>query len=977
MKTLLRFSPLLLLSPVLALPLLFAAEEPQKLPNTETDLSAPLMSAQDAASGMKVPPGFDVTVFASEPDVQNPIATAFDDRGRLWVAENYTYAEKSQRFDLSLNDRVLIFEDTDGDGRADERTVFTDQVQMLTSVEIGKGGVWLMCPPQVLFIPDADGDGVPDGPPQVVLDGFTVSDSNYHNFANGLRWGPDGWLYGRCGHSCPGNLGVPGTPDEDRIPMDGGMWRFHPEKKIVEVLCHGTTNPWGHDWDENGELFYINTVNGHLWHVMPGAHFKEHFGQSRNPGVYERMDMIADHYHFDTSGSWMDSRDGAANSYGGGHAHSGMMIYQGGRWPERFHGKLFTINFHGRRANVERLERQGAGYVGKHEPDTFIMSDPWFRGLEIRVGPDGNAYIADWSDTGECHEHTGVHRESGRIYKVSYGKAEDAAPFAKPFCLANDNALAALWREYQAGETTPEMLRALLDDPDEHVRVWAIRLLTDFWPLDTVIGPRANAIYPQDEKSIAKFIEMARDDESSLVHLVLASTLQRLPIDRRAELATELVKHERYASDRDLPMLVWYGLIPVGDQSPETLAGVGLHCTWPTSLRYVARHLAVQSERESGPLNSLIAGSKDRSSELQVSILKGMSEAYSGWRKAPEPAAWDAFVKAGPKEHSPQLVRELNILFGDGRALDEVKQIALSKKADFKSRKAALQTLIEARPTDLREICESLLDTKSLNAVAVRGLALYSDPDIGKKLATRYRRFHPEERPAVIDTLVSRPTFAKSLLENVGTGKSQVNRADITASHARQILSFKNDELSDLLAEVWGEIRDTPADRKAVMDKLRGNFTPEVVAGADLAAGRLLYRKSCANCHELYNEGKKVGPNLTGSQRSNLDYLLQNIVDPSAVVSADYKVTSLVLFDGRVLNGIVTSRNDRTLTIRTATELKTLPIDEIDEEYPSALSLMPDNILQTLSEEQIRDLFAYLMHPVQVQLDEEDSSETD
>ena len=189
---------------------------------------------------------------------------------RLWIAENFTYSDITQKFDLGLRDRVVILEDSDADGRADRRTVFTDLVQRLTSVELGFGGAWLLCPPQLLFVPDRDGDDVPDGPAQVVLDGFTVATENHHTFANGLRWGPDGWLYGRCGASSPGEIGTPGTPATGRIPVRGGLWRYHPGRKRFEVLAHGTTNPWGHDWNALGEAFFINTVNGHLWHVIPG-----------------------------------------------------------------------------------------------------------------------------------------------------------------------------------------------------------------------------------------------------------------------------------------------------------------------------------------------------------------------------------------------------------------------------------------------------------------------------------------------------------------------------------------------------------------------------------------------------------------------------------------------------------------------------------------------------------------------------------
>src|SRR5690606_30316180 len=141
-------------------------------------------------------------------------------------------------------------------------------------------------------------------------------------------------------------------------------------------------------------LFFINTVIGHLWHGIHGAHMKRMHGQDLNPRVYLQMDQIADHYHWDTGGSWTDSREGAkgsatADALGGGHAHVGMMIYQGINWPESYRGKLFTLNLHGRRLNVERLERRGSSYVGKHEPDMLKTEDPWFRGIDLTYGPDG------------------------------------------------------------------------------------------------------------------------------------------------------------------------------------------------------------------------------------------------------------------------------------------------------------------------------------------------------------------------------------------------------------------------------------------------------------------------------------------------------------------------------------------------------------------------------------------------------------
>ena len=360
--------------------------------------------------------------------MQNPIAMSWDARGRLWVAENYTYAERPARFELGLRDRIVIFDGTNT-GHFTKRTVFTDDVQMLTSLEVGHGGVWLMCPPQLLFIPDRNGDDKPDGPAEVMLDGFTPPQDNYHNFANGLRFGPDGWLYGRCGASAPGDVGAPGTPAAERIPLRGTMWRFHPKTHVFEALSSGTTNPWGHDWNEMGELFFINTVNGHLWHGITGAHYVRPHTIDPNPHAYAQIDQHADHWHFDTAQDWTKSRNGAANALGGGHAHIGMMFYLGDNWPAEYHDHLFTWNMHGRRANQELIERSGSGYVGKHGTDILLAEDKWFRGLELGYGPDGGVFALDWSDTGECHDSTGVHRTSGRIFKITHGEPKRVEPF--------------------------------------------------------------------------------------------------------------------------------------------------------------------------------------------------------------------------------------------------------------------------------------------------------------------------------------------------------------------------------------------------------------------------------------------------------------------------------------------------------------------------------------------------------------------
>jgi len=994
--------------------------------NSEADTNAAPPTPQESLARIKLPAGFSASVFAAEPDVQNPIAMAWDARGRLWIAENYTYASRPLKFDLHLRDRILIFEDKDGDGHFDSRKVFTDEVQRLTSVEIGRGGVWVMCPPQLLFFPDRNGDDVPDGAPEVELDGFIVPKDNYHNFANGLRWGPDGWLYGRCGASAPGRIGVPGTPHAARVPIHGGIWRYHPQRKVVEVLTAGPMNSWGYDWNEHGELFCINTVNGHLWYVIPGAHYRVAHTLDPNPRAYEPMEMHADHWHFDTSEGWTASRDGAANDYGGGHAHVGEMIYLADNWPAEYRGHLFTLNLHGHRMNQEILERTGSGYVAHHGADCFFFGDGWFRGLEVGYGPDGGAFVLDWNDTGECHENTGVYRTSGRIYKITYNQPKPARTFdlsklsvddlvklqthsnewfvRQARCQLAERKLSAtelnsaqrrlrkllssetnsviqlhaLWSLHAIGAADGEFLLAQLQNPNEHVRVWVIRLLSDAWPLDTVTSLKADEQRLSSQSkleadpippraTLKEFVRLAASDHSGLVRLALASTLPRLPVSQRAELAAPLLTHAEDAEDPNLPLLIWYGLIPLGDRDPVSLAALARDCELPLTRKFIARRLAEDIEKSPAALEELLKSAVTKPEKFQADILAGMAEGLRGWRKARKPSNWDALQAMLAERENARLrerTRDLSALFGDGRALEEVKRVALDDKADMAFRRAALLTLIDNRPPDLRDICERLLSVRFLNSTAVRGLALFDDPAIGEKLAESYLRFHGLERSAVIETLVSRPNFARALLEEMAAGR--IPRADLTAFQARQIRSFNDAELTMRLGEVWGQLRDSPEEKRKFIAQLKAKLTPAVLGAADRSAGRIVFSNACASCHTLFGHGGQIGPDLTGSGRDNLDYLLDNIVDPSAVVNADFHMTVVELKDDRVLNGLVAAKTDRTITLKTQTETLTLERADIHGLYESPLSLMPEGLLEGLSETQVRDLVAYLMSRSQV-----------
>ncbi|HEX5105814.1 MAG TPA: PVC-type heme-binding CxxCH protein, partial [Pirellulaceae bacterium] len=893
--------------------------------------------------------------------------------------------------------------------------VFCDNVQRLMSVEVGLGGVWLICLPHLLFIPDRNGDDVPDGSPEVVLDGFGISPENYHNCANGLRWGPDGWLYGRCGASSPGRIGPLGARDEARVPIFGGLWRYHPTRKVFETLCHGTTNPWGHDWDAHGELFFTNTVTGHLFHMLPGAHYTRSATIAVNRRVYEPIDTHADHLHWDTGSGLRDEH--AHESLGGGHAHCGAMIYLADQWPEEYRGRLMTLNFHGRRINVERLEREGCGYAARHEPDIAFAEDQWFRGIDLSYGPDGAVYLLDWSDTGEYHEHEGIHRLSGRVFRIAYGDAKPPAtldltklsaeelvglhshsnewyvrqarrelanrPAAggdsaaaigglRPLLDKQENdarlRLQALWTLYALGAVEPVALDKLLDDPDEHVRVWALRLLTDFWPLDSVHGLVRSTPQSIDPRLAERLPEIAKNDSSGLMRLTLASTLQRLPLDMRPPLAAALAAHEENLSDHNLPKLIWYGLAPLAERDPAALVPIAADGKLPLTRQWIARALAEDIAKSGEALDALLAATSSKEEAVRGDVIRGLIAGLAGRHKVAPPIHWQNFqasCESAPEEVKEQ-VRNLSVTFGDGRALDEVRRVALDDQSRIDQRRLALEALIDARPDDLRDTCQKLLGVRFLNVTALKGLTLFDDVEIGRELAKNYNRFHPSERAAVLETLVARPSFAAGLLDQIEAGK--IPREELTALHARQIRSFGDESLAARLSEVWGELRDSPQDKQELIARLKEQLSGDRLASADKRQGRAVFHATCANCHKLYGAGGAIGPDLTGSGRQNLDYVLSNIVDPSAVVNKDFRMSLVRHIDGRVLSGLMVSQDDERVVLQTVKERLTIPREEIEELSLSTLSAMPDGLLQPLKDEQIRDLVAYLMSPGQVEL---------
>jgi len=965
--------------------------------NTEPTPGGP-MAAAASASSITLPPGFHCSVFAAEPDVAQPIAMATDARGRLWVAENYTYSERTTLFHPDLRDRIVIFEDTDNDGRFDRRTVFWDGAQRLTSIELGSGGVWALCLPQLVFIPDRDADDRPDGPPEVILEGFDFVKAR-HNVANGLRWGPDGWLYGRHGILGDSLIGPPGSNATQRTSLNVGVWRFHPQRRTFEIVTEGTTNPWGMDWDAHGEGFFINTVIGHLWQIIPGAHYRRMFGPDRNPRVYDLIDQHADHVHWSTREAWSDVRKGATAATladGGGHAHTGLLIYQGGQWPPAWNGKLLTLNYHGRRVNVERLERVGSATIGRREPDAFQFRDPWFRGLDLLAAPDGSVFVSDWSDTGECHDNDGVHRTSGRIFKLSYGNpgprehgdlakasgpalvqlqlsdnewlARQARRILVDRAVAGDNLasataalektfaegstsvhrLRALWALHVTGKLRRERLREALTDRDEHVRTWAIRLLAD---------DRAVTIADSEMDSV---VRLAAHEESALVRLALASMVQRLPGGQGARLIEPLLSRAGDAKDHNLPLMLWYGLEPLAAVPGVAWEKIAASTRLPVVSQFAARRLAEEIDLAPQRLDALLAGIAQASGEIHAAALEGMAQALVGRPTAPKPAAWDSVRKrlaAGASGKVTRRIRQLSALFGDAWALDEIRALAVEPTADLKERQAALQTLIDMRVPDLRAICTDLLAVNSLSALAVAGLAVIGDPALAQRIIAEWPRFTAEDRAAILSGLLSRPDWIAPVLDAVANGK--IERNSLTAFHARQVQSHRNPELTRRLSEVTA-VAHSPSTTNSMATWQR-HLTSDSLTRADLTNGRALFQARCAACHQLNGAGGAIGPDLTGAARDNLNYLLENILSPSATVANDYRLTLVTLKDGRIVSGMIRERSAASLTLQSMADTVTVMLNDVVKQETSTMSLMPPGLLEGLEPAQVRDLIGFLM----------------
>jgi putative membrane-bound dehydrogenase-like protein len=602
------------------------------LPPLDPVLNAGL-SGIEAAKAMTPPKGFKITLAAAEPDIVRPISFTIDARGRLWVLEGHTYPVPAKEGEG--RDRILIFEDTNGDGTLDSRKVFMENLNLVSGIEVGMGGVWLGAAPYLLFIPADLQNDKPLGPPQKLLDGWGLEDT--HEVLNNLRWGPDGWLYGVHGVFTHSKVGKPGTPESERTKINAGVWRYHPTEHKFEVFAEGTSNPWGIDFNDWGHPFITVCVVPHMYHVIQGARYQRQAGKSFNPYTFDEIKTIADHKHY-VGERGPHAGNFRSASAGGGHAHAGAMIYLGGdSWPKEYRNTIFMNNINGAKLNNDQLTRKGSGYVASHRKDFLAMNDSWSQWLNMKYDQNGSVYAIDWYDKNQCHSpNPDVHDKTmGRIFKITnendkfvkvdLWKAKDSELVnyhlnknefyvrqartilqergGNPTVIAalkdilNKNPdvtrkLRALWTLQVIHGISEKELRDLLTHSDENIRSWAIQFSTEKKTIS--------------DETLTKLEAIAKTEKSALVKLYLTSGIMRLEPSKRWNVLEILTKNETDALDHNLPLMLWYAAEPLAELDPSRAIALAEKSKMPKMLNYMIQRIgAVQTEEAKKTLKAL------------------------------------------------------------------------------------------------------------------------------------------------------------------------------------------------------------------------------------------------------------------------------------------------------------------------------------------------------------------------------------
>jgi putative heme-binding domain-containing protein len=649
---------------------------------------------------------------------------------------------------------------------------------------------------------------------------------------------------------------------------------------------------------------------------------------------------------------------------------------------------------------MDLLRPSGSGFVASHGPDFLLANDAWARFINMKSGPDGNAFFIDWYDKQACHlgDVNAWDRSNGRIYKLSY---QDTEPVQVDLAAKTDRELVemqlddndwygrharrllqeraarhalapathealakiafgdkssvhrlrALWGLHVTGALTEERTFKALADSCPYCRGWAVQLALEN-------GAAGNAL-------MKKLVELARNDSSPIVRLYLASGALRIPPGQRWELLEGLLAHAEDAADHNLPCMNWYAAEPLASVDSNRALNLAARAKLPTILPFMVTRLASSASPKA--LAAVLQVLDDETDAIrQLLILQAINKALSDRRQVSMPANWDEIFPRLARSPDPMvrtLATALAVTFGQARAFEALRQVLDSERNDPAARQKALEALLGAKDPKLPPLLQRLVADRALRGAAIRGLAAYDDPGTPDVLLSAYPTLTVDEARAALNTLASRASYGKALMDAIAAKKVPANA--VPAEVVRQLRNLNDTQLTERMTELWGIVRTTPADRLKLIGFWKYKLTT-IDSPPDLALGRALFAKTCQQCHNLFGVGGKVGPDITGSNRASLDYLLENILDPSAVIPNEYKATVIALKSGRLVTGIVRGGTPAALSVVTATETLTIPRDEIESETASNTSMMPDDLLKSMSDFDVFALIAYLRNPNQV-----------
>jgi putative heme-binding domain-containing protein len=967
-------------------------------------------SPQEAVRKMTVPDGFTVEVVANEPDIVNPIAMCFDDRGRIWITESVEYPRKSAGVG---RDRVKILEGTDAAGHAERVSTFAEGLNIPTGVAVGYGGVWVLNAPDLLFLREKDSK---ETSREVVLTGFGRTDT--HELPNSLTWGPDGWLYG-----------LNGVFNQCRVRSNNGkeykfncaLWRVHPRTHEFQVISEGTSNPYGVAWDTEGSAIVeaCHWANDHLFHFVETGHYQRQAGTF--PPFTIPLGSITDHGHQKT-------------------AYCGITFLDTDAYPPQFRERICVGNIHGGAINVDRLERDGATYLAKGEADLLNGNDAWFMPVGLKIGPDGCLYVLDWYDRYHCSQDAardpeGVDRLKGRLYRLRYQNS----PRAPKIDLAKESdeqlvlrlASGNLYFRETAQRILTERLSRVItassprpsppveerekkggpsggsegEPARRELRVkleslvisdgatagqrkarlhalWALigsgalepsfhlRLLTHSNPAYRAWGVRAAGNQGEVSADIRQKIAELAADPSSDVQLQVAIASRKIKGFDALPVLYDVLAH--CSQDKLIPSIAWNNLHPLLEtESASFVSLIRSEGNWPPALAALSPHIVermLSSQKiDSQSVAAFIQFVADRDSERAKQCLSDVSSRLSA---LPEPALNQLKADLKPLLQGLLVRGSATPLYLGAQLLAARLGIAQIDPASVRARFTAadqpeatrleaLDALIAFRDPAFLSVLPEVFSSNStrFNERVFAALGRVEDPKLADVLVREYSKLRPELQPLAIDLLMQRESWARKLLDAVLAGK--LPKSVLNANHLRKILDSNDRDALWAVEKAFGTIREERnPEREKIVAEMGAYFREHI---GDPHRGQVVFRNLCAQCHTIYGAGAKVGPDLTASGRASFEQLLSNVFDPSLVIGPGYQVTTVVTKDERNLTGLIVEDNEQRIVVRMPGEgEETVPRHNVKYTRVSKLSMMPEGIEGLLDKKDLADLFAFL-----------------